>query len=47
MSSPALPDPNDRRASRQPVYTSARVQMVAQPVKRAPVEDDGWFVPKD
>jgi hypothetical protein len=30
------------------VYSSARVQMVAQPVKRAPVEDDGgWFVPKD
>jgi len=48
MPSPALPDPNNRTASRQPVYSSARVQMVAQPVKPAPVEDDGgWNAPKE
>jgi hypothetical protein len=48
MPTPSLPDPNNRTASRQPVYSSARVQMVAQPAKPAPVEDDGgWRAAKE
>ena len=47
LPSPALPDPNDRTASRQ-LNSSARVQFVAQPVEPAPVQDDGgWHAPKE
>jgi hypothetical protein len=45
MPAPALPDPNDRRASR-PTYT-AQAQLIAQPIPSAPVEeDDGWHAPR-
>jgi len=45
--SPALPDPNDRTASRA-TTPSARVQLIARPVLAAPVEEDSrWHPAKD
>jgi hypothetical protein len=45
--SPALPDPNDRTASRA-TSSSVRVQLVGRPVQPAPeVEDSGWHPAKD
>ena len=48
MPTPVLRNPNDRTASRQPVYSSARIRMVAQPAAPAPIEDDGgWYAAKE
>ena len=49
LPSPTLPDPNSRTASVQrQLNSSARVEFVAQPVKPAPVEDDGgWHAAKE
>jgi hypothetical protein len=47
LSLPSSPDVKDRTTSR-PLTTAVRVQAVAQPVKPAPIEDDGeWYVPKE
>jgi hypothetical protein len=49
LPSPTLPDPNSRTASAyRQLNSSARVEFVAQPVKPAPVEDDGgWHAAKE